>query len=53
MAEKNVADLIKQIEDFEKTIKGLEANVDILKKRLADNKAKYGEDISKWPKDAK
>jgi len=48
---KNVADLIKQIEEFERTIAGLQANVDKLKKKLSDNRAKYGDDFSKWPKE--
>jgi archaellum component FlaC len=50
---KNVLELLNKIEEFEKTIKGLEANVEVLKKKLADAKAKYGDDISQWPKDAK
>lgn len=49
--EKNVAGIMKQIEEFENTIKSLQTNVDVLKKKLAENKAKYGDDISKWPKD--
>ncbi|MBN2057923.1 MAG: hypothetical protein JW782_03935 [Candidatus Saganbacteria bacterium] len=51
--EKKVGQILKQIEEFEQTIKGLEANVAILKKKLADSREKYGEDISKWPKEAK
>ena len=54
MAEqKSVEDLLKQISDFENTIKSLQANVDTLKKRLSENRAKYGDDISKWPKEEK
>lgn len=49
----NVDDLIKQIEEFEKTIQGLADNVANLKHRLLENKEKYGPDISKWPKEAK
>ena len=48
---KNVDDLLKQIEEFQKTIKGLEDNVTGLKKRLQENKDKYGMDMMKWPKD--
>jgi len=54
MAEaKSVADLIKQIEEFEKTLHGLAGNVGSLKQRLLENKEKYGMDINKWPKEAK
>jgi len=49
----NVDDLLKQIEEFEKTIQGLASNVANLKQRLLENKDKYGPDISKWPKEAK
>ncbi len=48
---KNVDDLLKQIEEFEKTITGLAGNVANLKKKLAENKAKYGPDLSSWPKE--
>jgi prefoldin subunit 5 len=50
---KSVDELLKQIEDFEKTIQGLAANVAALKKKLLENKEKYGPDISQWPKEAK
>ena len=46
-------DLMKQIEDFEKTISDLAVNVSKLKKKLMENKEKYGSDISAWPKEAK
>jgi predicted RNase H-like nuclease (RuvC/YqgF family) len=49
--EKNVAAIMKQIENFENTIKSLQANVDVLKSKLAEKKAKYGDDINKWPKE--
>lgn len=49
----NVDDLLKQIEEFEKTIQGLANNVASLKQKLLENKEKYGPDISKWPKEAK
>lgn len=48
---KNVDDLLKQIDEFQKTIKGLEDNVTGLKKRLQENKDKYGIDMTQWPKD--
>jgi uncharacterized protein YoxC len=48
---KNVDALLKQIEEFQKTIKGLEDNVTGLKKRLQENKDKYGADMTQWPKD--
>ncbi len=50
---KSVEDLLKQIAEFEKTIQGLTNNVNILKKKLEENRQKYGNDISKWPKEAK
>jgi len=46
-------ELMKQIEDFEKTISDLAANVSKLKKKLTENREKYGPDISAWPKEAK
>jgi len=48
---KSVDQLLSQISEFEKTIKGLEANVVSLKKKLEENKQKYGTDTSKWPKE--
>ena len=48
---KNVDELLKQIEDFEKTIQGLAVNVAGLKKKLLENKDKYGPDIANWPKE--
>lgn len=50
--EKSVEELLRQIEEFEKTIKGLSDNVSKLKERLLANKEKYGDDISQWPKEA-
>lgn len=52
-AAKNVDELLKQIEEFEKTLNGLAANVASLKKKLLENKQRYGTDISKWPKEEK
>jgi hypothetical protein len=48
---KSVEDLLKQIDEFEKTIQGLAGNVANLKKKLLENKEKYGPDISNWPKE--
>jgi len=42
--------LMKQIEEFEKTLRELAANVEALKQKLQANLKKYGSDISKWPK---
>ena len=50
---KKVEDLLQQIEQFEKTIQGLGENVNNLRKKLLENKGKYGSDISKWPKEEK
>lgn len=46
----SLENLLKQIEDFEKTIQGLANNVAKLKQKLLENKEKYGPDVSKWPK---
>ena len=46
-------DLMKQIEEFERTIQNLAENVKNLKQKLLANKEKYGADISAWPKEAK
>jgi peptidoglycan hydrolase CwlO-like protein len=48
---KNVDDLLKQIDDFEKTIQGLVNNVTNLRKKLQENKEKFGTNISSWPKE--
>ncbi|MFH1386883.1 MAG: hypothetical protein ABIH50_04375 [bacterium] len=48
---KNLDELLKQVEDFEKTIGDLGNNVAILKKKLLENKEKYGPDVSTWPKE--
>jgi len=49
---KSVDELLKQIEEFENTIKGLAGNVAALKQKLQENKEKYGPDISRWPKES-
>jgi archaellum component FlaC len=48
---KNVDDLLNQINEFEKTLKNLQTNVETLKSKLMSNKEKYGSDISKWPRE--
>ncbi len=48
---KNLDELLKQIDDFEKTIHTLGQNVADLKKKLVENRDKYGNDMSKWPKE--
>jgi peptidoglycan hydrolase CwlO-like protein len=48
---KNLDELLKQISDFEGTIKGLQDNVAALKKKIVDNQAKFGPDIANWPKE--
>ena len=50
---KTVDELLRQIDEFEKTLQGLAQNVGALKKKLVENKEKYGPDISQWPKEAK
>ncbi len=49
----NFDDLMKQIEEFEKTISELMGNVQRLKQKLLDNKTKYGPDVAAWPKEAR
>lgn len=48
---KNLDDLMRQIDEFEKTIQALAANVTALKKKLIENKEKYGPDMNRWPKE--
>lgn len=48
---KNADELIRQIEEFEKTIQGLAANVATLKQKIIENKEKYGVDMSQWPRE--
>lgn len=47
------SDLLKQINEFEKTIDNLTENVTLLKKKLKEKTDKYGEDMSKWPEGEK
>jgi hypothetical protein len=51
MAEKPTTyeDLMKKVEEFEKTVSGLLENLKIFKSKLIENKAKYGPDTTKWP----
>ena len=48
---KNLDELMKQIGDFEQTIQGLGKNVAELKKKLQENKDKFGSDMTKWPQE--
>ena len=43
-------EVFKQLDDFEKTLTDLQSNIKSFRTRLAENKDKYGPDISKWPK---
>jgi hypothetical protein len=49
---KNVDELLKQIDEFNKTISDLAGNVANLRRKLVENKEKYGSDINQWPKEA-
>ncbi len=49
----NVEDLLKKVDEFEKTVTGLLGNVKKFKKKLLENKKKFGPDTSKWPNPAK
>lgn len=51
MAEKPTTfeELMKRVEEFEKTVSGLLENIKTFKSKLVENKAKYGSDTSKWP----
>jgi len=42
-------ELMKKIEEFEKTVVGLLDNIKKFKDKLLENKEKYGPDTSKWP----
>ncbi|MCX5726805.1 MAG: hypothetical protein NT030_06520 [Candidatus Saganbacteria bacterium] len=45
----SVDDILKQIEDFEKTVRDLAKNVTSLKDKLLKNKKLYGSDMDSWP----
>jgi hypothetical protein len=51
MAEKasTFEELMKKVEEFEKTVLGLLDNIKVFKSKLIENKSKYGQDTSKWP----
>jgi len=49
----SLEDLLKQIEEFEKTIQQLASNVANLKQKLLANREKYGPDLNQWPAEAK
>lgn len=55
MAEKTATfdELMKKVEEFEKTVLGLLDNIKVFKSKLIENKSKYGPDTSKWPDRAK
>jgi len=48
---KSFEDLMKQVTEFESTIKSLAGNVANLKKKLTENRDKYGPDMTVWPKE--
>jgi len=51
MAEKSESfeELMKKVEEFEKTVLGLLDNIKTFKSKLIENKTKYGTDTTKWP----
>jgi hypothetical protein len=51
MAEKPATfdELMKKVEEFEKTVLHLLENLKTFKTKLIENKEKYGPDTSKWP----
>ena len=49
----SASELLRQIDDFENTIRELQKNVVILKEKVRKNSELYGPDPSKWPKEAK
>ena len=42
-------ELIKKVDEFEKTVLGLLENIKKFRAKLNENKEKYGSDTSKWP----
>jgi len=42
-------ELIKKVDEFEKTVLGLLDNIKRFRAKLKENKDKYGPDTSKWP----
>jgi hypothetical protein len=51
MAERSESfeELLKKVDEFEKTVTGLLENIKKFKEKLFENKNKYGTDTSKWP----
>jgi hypothetical protein len=51
MAEKQSTyeELMKKVEEFERTVSGLLENIKTFKFKLIENKQKYGSDTTKWP----
>ena len=45
----NVEDLLKKVDEFEKTVKGLLENVKKFRTKLLENKKKFGSNTDKWP----
>ena len=54
MAEKltTFEELMKKVDEFEKTVSGLLENIKTFRSKLVENKKKYGPDTSKWPSHA-
>jgi len=53
MAEENkiiLDEVFKRLDEFEKTVNELQQNLKSFRKRLEENREKYGPDITKWPK---
>jgi hypothetical protein len=50
--QKNVDELINKVDEFERTVTGLLENIRRFKAKLAENKSKFGPDVSKWPNSA-
>ena len=56
MTEENLNDvsiLLGKVEEFEKTISELSANVGKFKGKLREKLDKYGSDMTKWPEEKK
>ncbi|MBI5701470.1 hypothetical protein HZC34_06505 [Candidatus Saganbacteria bacterium] len=47
----SVDELLKQIDDFEKTVNELVKNIATLRAKILKNKEAYGSDTNKWPKE--
>jgi hypothetical protein len=43
------SELMGKVEEFERTVSTLLANIKKFKTKLQENKRKYGADTSKWP----